>query len=145
MSAATSREQVNRSRQERKLTGWCCVVGVFRLVSGWVWVLLRWSLRLYCFGSAAVVPTCRFPVRSVLGWWFWRGLFCCLGWLRFLVGVPRCAMLRSNRWVSAPHGRRCVSVVLTWRKRVKQAKVFSAPVRFSSRCCPFGASSLIVK
>ena len=37
-----------------------------------------------------------------------------LGWLRSLVGVPRCAVLRSNGWVSAPHGRRCVSGVFGW-------------------------------
>ena len=35
-----------------------------RLGSGWVCAVGGWSLRLYCFFSAAVVPTCRFSVRS---------------------------------------------------------------------------------
>lgn len=64
VSAATSKEQVNRSHQERDLTGLCLFCCVSLLGSVGFSAVGGWSLRLYCFFSAAVVPTCRFSVRS---------------------------------------------------------------------------------
>ena len=148
MSAAHSRIQVSCPRQERDLTGGCCVVAVFWL--GAVLGLCRRRLgRFACLGfcSAASVVLAGSRFGSVLGWGCWRGLFSSLGGLRSPAVSPRCAVLRSNGWVSAPHGRRCVSdgagvgcvfggsparfwwVRWRWRsKAVKQAKAFSGGV-----------------
>lgn len=46
MSAATSKEQVNRSRQERDLTGLCLFYCVSLLGSGWVCVVGGWVAAL---------------------------------------------------------------------------------------------------
>lgn len=72
VSAATSKEQVNRSRQERHLTGRCCVLCS---VLGWVWVVGGWGAALVLLLLGCVRCPYRFPVRSVLGWGCWRGLF----------------------------------------------------------------------
>lgn len=118
-----------------------------------VFVLLRFSARFWLglcrrrlvAALVLLLLGCGRSYLPVLGS-VRRGL-CFFRWVSVALfgGVPRCAVLRSNGWVSAPHGRRCVSVVLAWRRKVKQAKAFSGGLRFSVRCCPSGASSLIVK
>lgn len=91
-----------------------------------VFVLLRFSARFWLglccrrLGRFACIASGRRRSFLLAGFQCVRcwvgavgaGCFAAWGGLRFLVSVPRCAMLRSNGWVSAPHGRRCVSFLV---------------------------------
>lgn len=150
----------NASKKKRQLTRGCCVFGGF---SARFWLGL--CRRRLVAALVLLLLGCGRSYLPVLGS-VRRGL-CFFRWVSVALfgGVPRCAVLRSNGWVSAPHGRRCVSVglawivfsvasfgsvlpvlvVSAWRRSVKQAKAFLGGLRFSTRCCRLWFSNRQVK
>lgn len=162
--AATSREQVNRSRQERDLTG-CCILAVSRLGSGRVcavggWVASLVLLRVGCGRSYLPVSGSFGAGLGLLAWVVFAARGGCVLW-QFHRAVPCSAPMggfRSARqalrfwwcwgglFFCGGFPVRFSAVRWRWRsKEVKQAGVFRLCSLSGSVLPVWGVSSLIVK